>query len=134
MKLRIARDLDVEVTSKFPADEADQFIGILEWAWPRHAIRPVAAQDNQALNASFAIGRQDAVQHVLALRHAGNMRRHGDIRVCSKGFNGVPGCLQGGTTRPESNGQVVRFKWREFLPGRFQYQFLFRRPWRKELE
>ena len=134
MKFRVASNLYVKVISKFLTNEADQFIGILERARPRHTFRPVTAKNYQAVDSSFTIGRQDSVQHFLVLGHTGNMRRHGNIGLCRQVFNGVPGCLQGGAARSKSNGQVIRFQRREFLPGRLQYQFLLRRPWRKEFK
>ena len=134
MKFRVASDLYVKVISKFLADEADQFIGILEWARPRHTFRPVTAENYQTFDPSVTIGCQDSVQQLLVLGHTGNMRSHRDIGLCRQVFNGVPGCLQGGAARSKSHGQVIRFQRREFLPGRLQYQFLFRRPWRKELK
>jgi hypothetical protein len=62
------------------------------------------------------------------------MWRHRDTRGLDQCFNGVAGGFERGSTCAESDGQVIRLQRRKFLPGGFQDEFLFRRPWRKELE
>ena len=137
MHLRVSGDFDLEGVAMLLADEADQLVGVVEFAGRSGAHRrgrQIAAQRHDALDARFAVARK-LRRNVGARRaNAGEVRRGLHAAVLHHRQQGFVRAFLVRPARAVGHGEVVGPQRRQLADHGRQLGHALRRARRKQLE